>query len=92
MAFIKLNVKAGPLCMENCYQIPLKEDPKVMGLGMEGNGSLCYSHWSLSQGNRSEINWGRRKGNVFFTNPRTLNIHREEVILEASKEFLEEEL
>ena len=44
LAFIKLNVKAGPLCVENCYQILLKEDLKVLELGTEGNQSL-YSHW-----------------------------------------------
>lgn len=41
LAFIKLNVKAGSLCVENGYQILLKEDLKVTGLGTEGNGSLC---------------------------------------------------
>lgn len=56
LAFIKLNVKVGPLCVENCYQNLLKEYPKVMGLGMEGNGSLC----SLTQ--VTEVSFSGKQG------------------------------
>lgn len=40
LGFTKLSVKAGPLCVEDRYQILVKEDVLVTGLGMEGNGSL----------------------------------------------------